>query len=79
MANSYICKWFRVPRSLSDASLFGRNSLQLPLKNISTGYRLEKSRLVLELRQSSGHHVRIAVAKILTGRAWKAWKMALAF
>ncbi|CAJ1061376.1 hypothetical protein ROHU_018794 [Xyrichtys novacula] len=56
-ANNYIKKWLGLPRCLSDAALFGRNALQLPVKNISTGYRLEKSRLVLELRQSSDHLV----------------------
>lgn len=41
-----------------------RNALQLPLKNISTGYRLEKARLVLKLRQLSDNH--------MSGRAWSA-------
>ena len=71
-ANSYLRKWLGLPRCLSDAALFGRNALQLPLKSITTGYRLEKTRLVLELRQSSDHLVRTAGAKVRTGRAWKA-------
>lgn len=49
-ANSYFQKWLGLLRCLSNAALFGRNARQLPLKNISLGYRLEKTRLVLELR-----------------------------
>lgn len=56
----------------SDAALFGRNALWLPLKNISLGYRLEKTRLVLELRQSSDQLVRNTSSKVWAGRAWKA-------
>lgn len=52
-ANNFIRKWPGLPRCLSDAALFGRNALQLPLKSIAMGYRL-----VLELRQSSDHLVR---------------------
>lgn len=51
---------------------FSKHALQLPLKNIALGYRLEKTRLVLELRQSSDQLVRNAGTKIRTGRAWKA-------
>lgn len=49
-ANNYIQKWLGLPRCLCDAALFGRNALQLPLKNISIGKKLEKTRLILELR-----------------------------
>lgn len=51
---------------------FSKHALQLPLKNITLGYRLEKTRLVLELRQSSDQLVRNASTKTQTGRAWKA-------
>lgn len=62
-ANNYIRKWLGLPRCLSDAALFSLNDLQLPLKTISAGYRLEKTRLVLEIRQSSDQLVRNAGAK----------------
>lgn len=34
-------------------ALFGRNTLKLPLKSLSLGYKLEKVRIVFELRDSS--------------------------
>lgn len=49
---------------LYDNALFGRNVLQLPLKNILLGYRLEETKLLLELRQSSEPLVRNAGTKI---------------
>lgn len=70
--NNYIRKRLGLPRYLSNAALFGRNALQLPLKSISLGYTLEKTRLILELRQSSDQLVRNIGAKIQTGNAWKA-------
>lgn len=71
-ANNYIRMWLTLPRCLSNAALFGRNALQLPLKSITLGYKLEKTRLILELRQSSDQLVRNTGAKIRTGGAWKA-------
>ena len=35
-------------------------TLQLPLDSISLGYKKEKARMVLELRESSDHLVRAA-------------------
>ena len=72
LANSFIRKWLGLPRCLSDVGLFGRNSLQLPLRSISLGYKQEKARLVLELRESTDQLVRAAGTQIRTGRKWKA-------
>lgn len=72
ISNSYIHKWLGLPWCLFDAALFGRNTLQLPLKSISLGYKLEKTRLELELRQSSEDFVWNAGVKVQTGRKWKA-------
>ncbi|KAL2104213.1 hypothetical protein ACEWY4_001081 [Coilia grayii] len=72
LANSFIKKWLGLPRCLSDVGLFGRNMLQLPLRSISQGYRQEKARLVLELRESTDQLVRAAGSQVRTGRKWKA-------
>ncbi|KAJ8332759.1 hypothetical protein SKAU_G00416550 [Synaphobranchus kaupii] len=72
LANSFIRKWLGLPRCLSDVGLFGRNTLQLPLHSISLGYKQEKARMVLELRESSDHLVRAAGTQVRTGRRWKA-------
>ncbi|CAJ1057413.1 PREDICTED: uncharacterized protein LOC107738138 [Xyrichtys novacula] len=71
-ANSFIRKWLGLPRCFSAAGLYGRNSLQLPLKSITLGYRQEKARLVMELRDSSDRTVAEANARVATGRKWKA-------
>lgn len=72
LANSIIRKWLGLPRCLSDIGLFGRNTLQLPLRSISLGYRQEKARMVLELRESTDQLVRAAGSQIRAGRKWKA-------
>ncbi|KAL2095427.1 hypothetical protein ACEWY4_010146 [Coilia grayii] len=72
LANSFIKKWLGLPRYLSDVGLFGRNMLQLPLRSISQGYRQEKARLVLELRESTDQLIRAAGSQVRTGRKWKA-------
>lgn len=41
-ASNFIRKWLGLPRCLSDAALFGRNALQLPLKSTAMGYRLRR-------------------------------------
>src|SRR4029434_9417864 len=46
--------------------------LQLPLKSITIGYRQEKARLVMELRESTDETVRDMEARVLTGRKWRA-------
>ena len=71
-ANSYIRKWLGLPRCFSDTGLFGKNILQLPLKSISLGYKQEKTRLVLELRESRDEAVKSAAVTVRTGRKWKA-------
>ncbi|KAL6489820.1 hypothetical protein MHYP_G00001650 [Metynnis hypsauchen] len=71
-ANSFIRKWLGLPRCLSEAGLFGRNMLQLPLKSLQLGYMQEKARLVLELRESTDRSVRNANIGVLTGRKWNA-------
>ena len=72
LANSFIRKWLGLPRCLSDVGLFGRTTLQLPLRSISLGYKQEKARMVLELRGSSDQLVRAAGTQVRTGRKWKA-------
>ena len=52
-ANAFIRKWLGPQRCLSETGLFGKNALQLPLQSISLGYMQEKTRLVLELREST--------------------------
>ncbi|KAJ8352978.1 hypothetical protein AAFF_G00124830, partial [Aldrovandia affinis] len=71
-ANSFIRKWLGLLRCFSAAGLYGRNSLQLPLKSITLGYRQEKARLVMELRDSSDRTVKEANARVATGRKWRA-------
>ncbi len=71
-ANSFIRKWLGLPRCFSAAGLYGWNSLQLPLKSITLGYRQEKARLVMELRDSSDRAVADADARVETGRKWRA-------
>ena len=71
-ANSFIRKWLGLPRCFSETGLFGRNTLQLPLQSISLGYKQEKTRLILELRESTDQTVRNATPKVLTGRRWTA-------
>ena len=68
LANSPIRKWL----GLSDVGLFGRNTLQLPLRSIGLGYKQEKAWMVLELRESTDPLVRAAGSQIRTGRKWKA-------
>ncbi len=71
-ANTFIRKWLGLPRCLSETSLFGRNTLQLSLQSISLGYKQEKTRLVLELKESADQTVRNANPKVLTGQMWNA-------
>ena len=71
-ANSFIRKWLGLPRCFSETGLFGRNTLQLLLQSISLGYKQEKTRLILELRESTDQTVRNAKPKVLTGRRWNA-------
>ena len=71
-ANSFIRKWLGLPRCFSDTGLFGKNTLQLPLQSISLGYKQEKTRLLLELRESTDQSVRNAGVKVRTGRKWDA-------
>ena len=52
-ANAFIRKWLGPPRWISETGLFGKNALQLPLQSIALGYMQEKTRLVLELREST--------------------------
>ncbi|XP_028448018.1 uncharacterized protein LOC114564703 [Perca flavescens] len=71
-ANSFIRRWLGLPRCFSAAGLYGWNSLQLPLKSITLGYKQEKERLVMELRDSSDRAVVDANARVETGRKWRA-------
>ncbi len=71
-ANSFIRKWLGQPQCFSAAGLYGLNSLQLPLKSITLGYRQEKARLVMELRDSSDRAVADVNTRVDTGRKWRA-------
>lgn len=71
-ANSYIQKWLGLPRCLSTTALFGSNTLKLPLKSISLGYRQEKVRLVFELRDCPNPSVQNTKAQVRTGCEWNA-------
>ncbi len=57
-ANSLIRKWLGLTRCLSETSLFGRNMLQMPLQSITMGYKQEKARLVMEMKESTDQSVR---------------------
>lgn len=52
--------------------LFGRNTLQLPLKSIGLGYKQEKVRFVFELRDSPDLSVQNTNIQVRTGRKWNA-------
>ncbi len=71
-ANSFIRKWLGLPWCFSAAGMYGWNSLQLPLKSITLGYRQEKATLVMELRDSSDRAVADVNARVETGRKWRA-------
>ena len=70
------CIHYHLPNSLwlglPVVGLFGRNTLQLPLQSIGLGYKQDKARIVLELRESTDLLVRAAGSQIRTGRKWKA-------
>lgn len=72
LTNSYIQKWLGLSCCFSDAGLFGWNMLELPVKSISLGYKQDKARLVLELRESANQLVLSAKVPIRTGGKWKA-------
>lgn len=72
ISNTYIRKWLGLPRCFSDTGLLGKNALQLPLKSINLGYKQEKTRLVVELKESRDEAVKSAGVTIHTGRRWRA-------
>lgn len=51
-ANWYIHKWLGLPRCFSNTGCFRANSIQLPIQSITLGYKQEKSRLILNPRES---------------------------
>lgn len=72
-ANKCIRKWLGLPWGLSNIGLFGKNTLQLPLTSINLGYRQEKARPSLELRDSTDPLVKKNTkAPVKTGRKWRA-------
>ncbi len=71
-ANCFIRKWLGLPWCFSAAGLYGWNSLQLPLKSITLGYKQEKARLVMELRDSSDRAEADVNSRVETGRKWRA-------
>jgi len=72
ISNTYIRKWLGLPRCFSDAGLFDKNALHLPLKSMIPGYKQEKTRLVFELKESREEAVKSAGVIIRTGRRWRA-------
>lgn len=72
ISNKYIRKWLGLPQCFSDAGLFGKNVLQLPLKSINIGYKQEKARLVVELKECHDQLVKDAKVAVRTGHKWKA-------
>ncbi len=72
ISNTYIRKWLGLPRCFSDAGLFDKNALHLPLKSMIPGYKQEKTRLVFELKESRDEAVKSAGVIIRTGRRWRA-------
>lgn len=72
LVNSFIRKWLGLPRCLSNVGLFGRNTSQMLPRSIGLGYKQEKARLLLELRESTDQLVRAACPQIRMGRKWKA-------
>ncbi|CAJ1079913.1 uncharacterized protein LOC122133219 [Xyrichtys novacula] len=72
LTNSYIRKWLGLLHCFSDIGLFGAKSLQLPVQSITLGYKQEKARLVLKLKESSDPTVRKALVPTQTGRKWQA-------
>ncbi len=71
-ANNYIGKWLGLPRCLSNAALFRSDTLRLPMKSISLGYKLEKVRLVFEIKNSPDLTVQNTNAQVKTGKKWNA-------
>lgn len=57
-ANHCIRNWLGFSQSLSNIGMFGKATLQLPLRSINLGYGQEKARLVLELRDSTDPFVK---------------------
>lgn len=73
--NNFICKWLGLPRCLSNLALFDKNTLVLPLKSISLGYKQEKVRLVFQLRDSPDPTIKNARVEVRTERKWNAAQM----
>ncbi|KAJ8339289.1 hypothetical protein SKAU_G00360750 [Synaphobranchus kaupii] len=71
-ANACIRKWLGLPRCFSATGLYRGNTLHLPLKSITLGYRQEKVKLVMELRESSDETVKDMHASVRSGRKWRA-------
>lgn len=71
-ANSFIRKWLGLPRCLSETGIFRKNMLQLALQSVTMGYKQEKARLVMEMKESTDQSVRNGNVQIRTGHKWKA-------
>lgn len=71
-ANSFIQKWLGLPRCLSETGLFGKSILQLLLQSISMDCKQEKTKLVLELRESNDQAVWGKNVQVHTGHKWNA-------
>ncbi|XP_035658193.1 uncharacterized protein LOC118403564 [Branchiostoma floridae] len=72
-ANAYFRRWLGVPRCLSSVALYGKNKLNLPFSSIAEDFKLEKVRLMLELKGSQDPSVRAAFNQgINTGKKWNA-------
>ncbi|KAK7916460.1 hypothetical protein WMY93_012221 [Mugilogobius chulae] len=71
--SSHLRRWLGLPKSLSSIALYGRsNKLQLPLKSLEEEYKVSKTRVVLQYKDSKDSMVSNAGIEVKTGRKWRA-------
>ncbi|KAK7919076.1 hypothetical protein WMY93_010360 [Mugilogobius chulae] len=71
--SSHLRRWLGLPKSLSSIALYGRsNKLQLPLKSLEEEYKVSKTRVVLQYKDSEDSMVSNAGIEVKTGRKWRA-------
>lgn len=74
-AKCYIHKWLGLLQCLSNMALFGRNTLQFPLKSTSLGYKQEKARFLMKLRDSTDPTVQNSKVQVRSGQKWNEAKV----
>ena len=73
MINKNLRKWLGVPPGFTAIGLYSRSSqLQMPLSSVVEGFKVEKCRLVMTLRDSKDKKVSEAGVQTRTGRKWSA-------